>query len=255
MDMKKDYQGYLIDLDGTMYSGTDKIAEAAPFIDRLRHAHKKILFLTNNSTATPKKVVDKLWQISGVKAYEEEIYTSSEATVEYAEKLGGDTVFMIGEGGLAEALATSSFALSDQHPDHVIVGLDRSVTYEELTIATLAIRQGAHFIATNPDSNLPTERGMIPGNGALVAFLEAATQKQATVVGKPEHIMMEGALDKLKLDRGQVIMVGDNYTTDIMAGIQNGIDTLLVLTGFTSREDIPNLPTPPTHIVNDLGEW
>lgn len=253
--MRKDYQAYLIDLDGTMYSGAEKIKEAAPFIESLREHNKRFLFLTNNSTATPQKVVDKLWSISGVRAYEHEIYTSAEATVQFIQSRQGQKVYAIGEGGLETALKDANFEFDNHSPDYVVVGLDRRVTYEELKIASLAIRDGAQLIATNPDSNLPTEEGMIPGNGALIAFLETATQKEAIVVGKPGKIMMEGALHKLGMRKDQVIMIGDNYTTDIIAGIQNGIDTLLVLTGFTQKEDLPNLPIAPTYTVNHLGEW
>lgn len=253
--MTKDYKAYLIDLDGTMYNGTEKIEEAAPFIDHLRAHEKKILFLTNNSTSTPKQVVNKLKTVSGVKAYEEEIYTSSEATVEYLKAQNAESIYMIGEGGLETALTDAKFKQTSERPDYVVVGLDRKVSYEELTQASLAIQKGALFVATNPDTNLPSERGMIPGNGALISFLETSTQTEATVVGKPGHIMMSGALAKLNLDADQVVMVGDNYSTDIMAGINNNIDTLLVLTGFTQKDDIPHLPTPPTHVVNHLGEW
>lgn len=253
--MSKDYRGYLIDLDGTMYSGTECIPEAASFIQSLREAGKQILFLTNNSTATPEKVVEKLANISGVKAYASEIYTSSEATVQYVKTLDGNKVYVIGEGGIETAVKTADFVLDEENPDHVIVGLDREVTYEQLTKATLAIQSGANFIATNPDSNLPTERGLIPGNGALIAFLEKATGKEATVVGKPGHIMMQGALEKLGRDKSEVVMVGDNYTTDILAGIENDIDSLLVLTGFTKAEDVDSLPIPPTHVIQTLDEW
>lgn len=253
--MQKSYAGYLVDLDGTMYKGNEKIAEAAGFIDRLRAANKPFLFLTNNSTAHPANVVKTLKATSNVTAYPEEVFTSAMATSIYLKKNDLKRLYVIGEGGLIDGLTADEFELADQDVDAVVVGLDREVTYSQLETATLLIHQGAKFIATNPDTNLPTERGLVPGNGALIAFLETTTRVKATVIGKPEAIIMEAALEKINLSKDEVVMVGDNYTTDIQAGIRSEIDTLLVLTGFTKQEDIPNLPTPATHVVNNLDEW
>lgn len=253
--MQKNYAGYLIDLDGTMYNGNAKIDEAADFIARLREADKSFLFLTNNSTAHPEDVAMKLEKVSGVQAYPEEVYTSTLATIAYLKKNNLKRVFVIGEGGLIDALKADAFDLAEENVDAVIVGLDRQVTYKDLETATLLIHAGAKFIATNPDTNLPTERGLVPGNGALISFLETATRQKALVVGKPEHIIMDAALEEIGLTKEEVIMVGDNYTTDIQAGIQNDIDTLLVLTGFTTKDDLSTLPTPATHVVDTLADW
>lgn len=253
--MSKEYAGYLIDLDGTMYNGSEKIAEAAGFIERLRKAEKPFLFLTNNSTSKNEDVVDKLKKVSDVEAYPEEVFTSTMATISYLEKNNLNRIFMIGEGGLDAGLRNAGFEISDNEVDAVVVGLDRSVTYKELETATLLIRAGAKFIATNPDTNLPTERGLVPGNGALVAFLETSTNQKATVIGKPEAVIMNAAIEAIGLDKKEVVMVGDNYTTDIQAGIQNNVDTLLVLTGFTAKEDVATLPTPATHVVETLDDW
>ena len=253
--MNKSYAGYLIDLDGTMYNGNAKIDEAADFIARLRQADKPFLFLTNNSTAHPEDVVAKLGEVSDVEAYAEEVYTSTLATISYLKKNHLKRIFVIGEGGLVDALKAGDFEIATENVEAVVVGLDRQVTYTDLETATLLIRDGAKFIATNPDTNLPTERGLVPGNGALISFLETSTRVEATVVGKPEAIIMDAALEEIGLKKDEVIMVGDNYTTDIQAGIRNGIDTLLVLTGFTLKEDLPDLPTPATHVVDTLADW
>src|SRR5690625_237723 len=253
--MHKDYAGYLIDLDGTMYNGNESIAEAAGFIERLRKTNKPFLFLTNSSTSNPEDVSKKLKRVSNVEAYPKEVFTSTEATISYLHKRQLKRIYVIGEAGLMEGLMQEDFVLTDEAVDAVVVGLDSQVDYAKLEQATLLIQAGAEFIGTNPDTNLPTERGLIPGNGALIAFLEAATGQQATIVGKPEAIIMEEALDKLGLKKEEVLMVGDNYTTDIQAGIRNGIDTLLVLTGFTHKNDVPNLPTPATYVVDTLDEW
>jgi len=253
--MHKEYEGYLIDLDGTMYNGNEKIEEAADFINRLRKVDKPFLFLTNNSTANPETVTNKLKKVSDVKAYPKEVFTSTEATITYLHKMKARRIYVIGEAGLLEGLRAADFKLTDHEVDAVVVGLDSQVDYAQLEKATLLIQEGAAFIGTNPDTNLPTERGLVPGNGALIAFLEASTGQEATVIGKPEAIIMEAALEKIGLKKEDVLMVGDNYTTDIQAGIRNGIDTLLVLTGFTRKEDVVNLPTPATHVVDTLEQW
>lgn len=251
----KAYAGYLIDLDGTMYSGTAKIHEAAGFVERLRKTGKPFLFLTNNSTAHAEDVANKLKAISDVEAYPKEIFTSTMATISYLKEQKKERLFVIGEGGLLEGLTEEGFKLTDKEVDAVVVGLDREASYRDFEKATLLIHEGADFIATNPDTNMPTEKGLVPGNGALVAFLEASTGREATVVGKPESIIMDAALETIGLTKDEVLMVGDNYTTDIQAGIRNGIDTLLVLTGFTTKEDVSTLPTAPTYVVDTLDDW
>lgn len=252
---EKEYAGYLIDLDGTMYNGNKKIEEAANFVERLRKEEKPFLFLTNNSTSSPHDVSEKLREVSDVKAHPEEIYTSTKATIAYLKKNNAEKVYVIGENGLREALMEADFELTATEADHVVVGLDREVDYEKFETATLLIKDGAEFIATNPDTNIPTEKGLVPGNGALVSFLETSTQTKATVIGKPQATIMEAALAELNLSKEEVLMVGDNYTTDIQAGIQNDVDTLLVLTGFTQAEDVDQLPVSPTHIVENLDFW
>ena len=253
--MSKTYAGYLIDLDGTMYNGTEKVDEAAGFIERLRNAGKPFLFLTNNSTAHTEDVAKNLKKISGVKAYPNEVFTSTMATVSHLQHNQDERLYVIGEGGLLEGLTTAGFKITDKDVDAVVVGLDREVTYRQFETATLLIRAGAKFIGTNPDTNMPTEKGLVPGNGALLAFIEAATGVKATVIGKPEAIIMDAALEQIGLEKDEVLMVGDNYTTDIQAGIRNDIDTLLVLTGFTTEKDVPTLPTPATHVIDTLDDW
>ena len=133
--------------------------------------------------------------------------------------------------------------------------MDTEVTYEKFVTATLAIQNGATFIGTNPDKNIPTERGLLPGAGSVIAMIEASTQQKAIYIGKPESIIMDKAVEILAMDKKEVLMVGDNYTTDILAGINNNIDTLLVLSGFTQKADVSSLPVPPTFLVDSLDEW
>ena len=167
----------------------------------------------------------------------------------------GSSVYMIGEQGLKDALESRGFELTDQRPDFVVVGLDTEVTYRKLEVAVLAILAGATFIGTNADSNLPNERGLTPGAGSLVKLVEYATQTKPIMIGKPEAIIMEMALQRVGLTKEQVVMVGDNYHTDIEAGINVGMDTLLVYTGVSTKEQAAGEEAPPTHVVDSLDDW
>ncbi|MCC5894788.1 MAG: TIGR01457 family HAD-type hydrolase [Alkalibacterium sp.] len=249
------YKGYLIDLDGTMYKGKEPIKEAPHFINYLKKNKQPYLFLTNNSTSSPAEVAVKLKAQFNIPAEANDVYTSSLATADYVRQLKGNRVFVIGEKGLIEALQEAGCEIVDEAIDHVVVGLDTQLTYAKCERASLAIQNGASFIATNKDTNLPNEKGLVPGAGAIVALIEKSTRVKPTFVGKPENYIMESALRKLGLERNEVVMVGDNYETDILAGINNGIDTLLVLTGFTSRDDLKNYSKQPTHVVDTLDDW
>lgn len=250
------YKGYLIDLDGTMYRGKEPIPAASRFIKRLQENKIPYLFVTNNSSKTQKEVADNLVQNFDVQTSAAEVYTSSLATADYLTSLGGGKkVYIIGETGIRTALKNAGFVEDEENPDYVVVGIDRQVTYHDFEIATLAIHKGARFIATNKDTNLPSDKGMVPGAGSLVALLIASTRVQPTFIGKPEAIIMEEAIKTIGLTKEEVIMVGDNYETDILAGINNDVDTLLVLTGFTTKEDLTLVEEQPTYLLNSLDEW
>nr|WP_236005960.1 TIGR01457 family HAD-type hydrolase [Desemzia sp. RIT 804] len=239
-----------------MYKGKTPIPEAPIFIQQLRNKNIPFLFLTNNSTKTPEVAAKNLQENFGIQALPEEVYTSSLATADYLKSLNnGNKVFVIGEEGLKQALRNKGFVEETEEPDYVVLGLDQMATYEKFKIATLAIRNGAQFIATNKDTNLPTESGLVPGAGSLAALLMTATRIEPTFVGKPETIIMEEALKLLDLPAQEVLMVGDNYETDILAGINSDIDTLLVLTGFTKLEDLADVLVQPTYIIDSLKEW
>ncbi|HEL1981892.1 TPA: TIGR01457 family HAD-type hydrolase [Streptococcus suis] len=250
------YTGYLIDLDGTIYEGKKRIPAGERFIHRLQERHIPYLFVTNNTTRRPEMVQAMLAENFNIETPLETIYTASLATVDYMNDLGKEkTVYVIGEDGLKSAIFEAGYVEDMENPAYVVVGLDTQLTYEKLTIATLAIQKGATFIGTNPDLNIPTERGHLPGAGSLIALLKAATRVEPTFIGKPEAIIMDKALEILGTERSQTVMVGDNYLTDIRAGIDNGFPTLLVLTGFTKPEEVADLPLAPTHVLNSLDEW
>lgn len=250
------YKGYLIDLDGTIYQGKNRIPAGERFIKRLQERGIPYLLVTNNTTRTPEMVQDMLSKQFNVETGIETIYTATMATVDYMNDMNrGKTAYVIGETGLKSAIAAAGYVEELENPAYVVVGLDSQVTYEMLAIATLAIQKGALFIGTNPDLNIPTERGLILGAGALNALLEAATRVKPVFIGKPNAIIMNKSLEVLGVKRSEAVMVGDNYLTDIMAGIQNDIATILVTTGFTRPEEVPTLPIQPDHVLSSLDEW
>ena len=252
----KKYKGYLIDLDGTIYLGNQRIPTGERFIHRLQEQEIPYLLLTNNTTKTPEVVQKRLRRQFDIETPLETIYTASLATVDYMNDLGLEkTVYIIGEDGLKEAIYEAGYKKERENPAYVVVALDTDLTYEMLVLATLAIQKGAKFIGTNPDLNLPNERGLTPGAGSLIKMLEAATRVEATIIGKPASIIADKAVEKLGLPKSDLVMVGDNYLTDIHTGIDNGIDSLLVTTGFTKAEEVPHLPIAPTYVVASLDEW
>lgn len=251
----KSYKGYLIDLDGTMYRGTEQIAEAAGFINDLRKRNIPYLFVTNNSSRTPAQVADKLRSI-GISTEDDQVFTTSMATANYiAEQKKGASVYVVGEEGIIEALKEKGMKLVEEHPDYLVMGIDRGVNYEKLSKACLAVRNGAVFISTNGDIAIPTEQGLLPGNGSLTSVVSVSTQVQPIFIGKPESVIVEQALRVLGVPKEETIMVGDNYDTDILAGINAGIDTLLVHTGVTTKERLKQYKEQPTHVVDTLDLW
>lgn len=250
------YKGFLIDLDGTIYLGKKGIPAGKRFVERLQAAGLPFLFLTNNTTKSPAVVQKRLSHEFGIEVTEDLIYTATEATVDYMREQNlGKKVYVIGEAGLKTAIYRAGYVYDEANPDYVVVALDTDLTYEKIVVATLAIQKGAHFIGTNPDKNIPNERGLLPGAGSVVTFVESATQTRPVIIGKPENIIMAKALQRLGLPKEDVVMVGDNYATDISAGINFGMDTLLVTTGFTAPDAVATLPVAPTHVLATLDDW
>ncbi|MEE6728000.1 TIGR01457 family HAD-type hydrolase [Pediococcus acidilactici] len=256
--MIENYGGYMIDLDGTMYRGKEKIPAAKRFVERLQAKQIPFLFVTNNTTKTPEAVAKNLTENHDIKVKPENVYTAALATSDYLDGVADKDhrkVYIIGEIGLKRAILAKGFEMEEEHPDYVVAGLDYDVTYHKFEVATLAIKKGAKFIGTNADTNLPNERGLVPGAGSVIALLERSTQQKAFYIGKPETIIMEKALKVMGLPKDQVVMVGDNYMTDISAGINFGVDTLLVYTGVSTRELVAKQAVKPTHEINNFDEW
>ncbi|MHA8110946.1 TIGR01457 family HAD-type hydrolase [Lactobacillaceae bacterium Melli_B4] len=254
----KRYQGYFIDLDGTIYAGKKRIPAAKRFIERLQQNQIPFLFVTNNTTKLPKDVVANLSDNHDIHVNEKNVYTAGLATADFMNaEADADhrKVYVIGETGLNDALESRGFEITDEQPDYVVVGLDTHVDYEKFCVATLAIQNGARFIGTNPDTNIPNERGMLPGAGSLVELVKYATQTEPVLIGKPQPIILNNALGILGFPKNQVVMVGDNYMTDISAGINVGIDTLLVYTGVSTKEQIETKSIKPTWEIDSLDDW
>lgn len=254
-DRLKRYEGFLIDLDGTVFRGKQPIVEAVQFINELKARGLPYLFVTNNSMKRPEDVVALLTEI-GVPATKEDVITSSVATAKYISDMKRHArLYVVGEVGLMTALRDEGHVIVDDDPEFVVMGLDRQVTYEKLMKASQFVRNGATFIATNNDVALPTENGLIPGNGSLVSVVTVSTGIEPTFIGKPEPIIIEQALELLGTAKEKTIMIGDNYHTDILAGIRAGIDTALIYTGVTTKEQVKTYEKKPTYALSSLAEW
>ncbi|GAB2534609.1 TIGR01457 family HAD-type hydrolase [Gracilibacillus alcaliphilus] len=251
----KNYKGFLIDLDGTMYKGTEKIQAAISFVQQLQAQDLPYLFVTNNSTKPPSDVAAKLVSM-GVPCTADHVFTTSMATANYLkEQNASRKIYAIGEEGLYLALEAAGFELVESDADFVVMGMDRDITYEKLTRGALHIRNGAKFVATNGDVALPTERGFLPGAGSLISVLSVTTGVTPTFIGKPEPIIVEQAIEVLGTAKEDTLMIGDNYATDILAGINAGIDSLLVFTGVTTKKDLETIDKLPTLTMDSLAEY
>jgi NagD protein len=246
--------GYLIDMDGVIYRGSEAIPGAGDFIRHLDRNHIPYLFLTNNSAYTQLDVVAKLKKF-GIETSNEHVYTSALATAEFVslQKPKG-AAFVIGEGGLLNALNAVHYAISSEVADYVIVGEGRSMNFEMMEKAHRLIARGAHLISTNSDTWCPTDSGPRPGCGAIAALLESATGRKAYHVGKPNPFMMRLARKKIGLRTDEVTMIGDTMETDIRGAADLGFKSILVLTGSTKVEDLANYPFAPTGVCGSIAE-
>lgn len=231
-------RGLLIDLDGTLYHGTNRMNGADDLISYLRDTMLPFRFVTNNSSATPEEVADRLLRM-GIPAAPEEVCTSAQAAAEHIARLKpGATVFVVGEAGLRQAVQEAGLLMTEDQPDIVLQGIDRSFTYERLTKAVRYIHGGAQYVLTNPDLLLPAGDGLIPGAGSIGAMLKAAGGKEPVLIGKPSSILMSYSLRELGLRADETWVIGDNMATDIAFGEAAGCGTILVLTGLTTAENI-----------------
>jgi len=246
--------GYLIDMDGVIYRGSELIPGADRFIHELRSSNIPFRFLTNNSQRTRLDVATKL-QRMGIEVEEEHVFTCATATARFlARQKPNGTAFVIGETGLLTELNNNGYAIVDKNPDYVVVGEGRTLNFEMVEAALGMILGGAKLVATNLDPNCPTQTGTRPGCGSIVAMLEVAAGVKAFSVGKPSPIMLRAARKELGLTTGQTIVIGDTMETDILGGVQLDYKTVLVLSGGTRREDLPRFTYRPDLVVESIGD-
>lgn len=251
----REVQGFLIDMDGVLYRGETPIAGMQEFLAYLDGRALPHLFLTNNSSLTPRQYADKLRRM-GVITPPEHILSSAIVTAVYVARSAGARVFMVGGSGVREALANAKLALTDSHEDatHVVVGLDREVSYEKLARATLAVRRGAEFLGTNGDLSFPSERGLEPGAGALLAAIEAASGVRPRLFGKPESAMFETALQLVGTEPSRTAMIGDRFETDILGGQRAGLVTIAVTTGVHDENYFRRQVPPPDFVFASVAD-
>lgn len=245
----------IVDMDGVLYRGTEVIPGTREFLQFLRGRGIRFTLATNNATRTPQQFVDKLASM-GVLAEPGEILTSALATAGYLAEIApsGARVFVVGQDGLRAAVRDKGFALVEENADYVVAGMDFTICYEDLAQASLQIRAGARFIGTNPDKTFPSERGILPGAGSLLAFLEAASGVEPIIVGKPETAMMEQAMALMDARPGDTAVLGDRLETDILAGRRAGLLTVLVLSGITDRDTLSGSEYQPDLIYDDVKD-
>ena len=247
-------RNYLIDMDGVLVTGKTLIPGADGFIQRLLESETKFLILTNNPLYTQRDLEHRLNTV-GLKVPAERIFTSAMATARFLQNQNPNgKAYVIGESGLTQALHEVGYIQTDTDPDYVVLGEVNTYNFEVIAKAIRLINNGAMFIATNPDNTGPTEAGIVPATGALAALIEKATNKAPFFVGKPNPLMMRSAIRYLGVHSEDTTMIGDRMDTDIVAGVMSGLETILVLSGVSRREDVKRFPYRPTHIYNSVAE-
>ena len=254
MDNIKNKLGFICDMDGVIYHGNKILDGVTEFINWMQSSDKKFVFLTNSSERTPHELSMKLERM-GLHISADHFYTSAMATAEFLHSQKPEsTAYVIGEAALTKALYDHGIYMNDVNPDYVVVGETSTYSFEKIQKAINLVLKGAKLIGTNPDITGPVENGINPATGALIAPIEIATGKKAYFVGKPNPLMLRHGLRKLNCHSQDIAFIGDRMDTDIIAGIESNIDTVLVLSGVTTREDISNFPYCPRYIVNGVGD-
>jgi NagD protein len=244
--------GFIIDMDGVIYHGNKLLPGITEFLKWLESSGKKFLFLTNSSERSPRELHEKLLRL-GIDVGEEHFYTSALATAGFlASQKPNGSAFIIGDAGLIHALYSFGYTINNVNPDYVVVGDTHNYNFESIQTAVNLVLKGARLIGANPDVSGPVENGIAPSTKALIAPIEIATGKKAYFVGKPNPLMMRIALKRLMVSREEAIVIGDRMDTDVRCGLESEIDTLLVLSGITSREEVDNFPYRPQYILNGI---
>ncbi|KGR78160.1 TIGR01457 family HAD-type hydrolase [Ureibacillus manganicus] len=251
----KTYKAYCFDLDGTVYRGKEGIQSAVRFVHRLQEKGLEYYFITNNSSKTPSQLQQALGDI-GIETDRSRIFSSAITTAKYvAQNYKEAKVYMIGSEGLETAFKEEGITISNESEvDVVVMGIDRAVDYMKLAKASMAVQNGAKLIGTNEDIKFPTELGFLPGNGSFVRLVAGVAGVEPMFIGKPSPVMLEVIQEEYGYDKEDMVMIGDNYDTDILCGVRFGCDTIHVNTGVTSTEVALEKDAIPTYCVADLDE-
>jgi NagD protein len=254
MTGERPIENYLIDMDGVLVREERLVPGADRFIQALQDAGRRFLILTNNSVYTPRDLVARL-AASGLRVPEESIWTAALATARFlSEQRPGGTAYVIGEAGLTTALHEVGYVLAERDPDYVVLGETRSYSFERITRGIRLIADGARFIAANPDVTGPSPDGILPATGSVAALISTATGVAPYFVGKPNPLMMREALRAIDAHSESTVMIGDRMDTDVVAGIEAGLRTILVLTGISTRELAERFPYRPSRIVDSVAD-
>ncbi|MBE7091245.1 MAG: HAD family hydrolase [Clostridiales bacterium] len=247
-------KGFICDMDGVIYHGSRILDGVKDFVNWMIERDKKFVFLTNSPERTPHELSMKL-QRMGLSVSADHFYTSAMATAEFlSSQTPGCTAYVIGEAALSKALYDKGIYMNDVNPEYVVIGETRTYNFEKLEKAIELVNKGAKLIGANPDTVGVTEKGVMPATGSLIAPIEIATGKKAYFVGKPNPLMLRHGLRFLDCHSADIAFIGDRMDTDIIAGIESNVDTVLVLTGVTAREDIDNFPYRPKYVLDSVKD-
>ena len=250
----RDTECFLTDMDGVLVHEEQPVPGAVELLERWVDTSRRFLVLTNNSTYTPRDLAARLAR-SGLPVPEQNLWTSAMATGAFLKSQPGEkTAFVIGEAGLTTALHDAGFVLTDTGPAYVVLGETRNYSFEAITTAIRLVNAGARFIVTNPDTTGPSPAGVLPATGAVAAMITAATNRQPYVVGKPNPMMFRSAMNRIEAHSETTAMIGDRMDTDIVAGMEAGLLTVLVLSGVTSRAEIETFPYRPSIVLDSVAD-
>jgi NagD protein len=245
---------WLTDMDGVLVHEEQALPGAAEFLARLVERERRFLVLTNNSIYTPRDLSARLSR-AGLVVPEKQIWTSALATADFlSAQMPGGSAYVIGEAGLTTALHEVGYILTDAEPDFVVLGETRTYSFESITQAIRLVSRGARFIATNPDVTGPTPDGPLPATGSVAALITKATGISPYFVGKPNPMMFRSAMNRIQAHSESTVMVGDRMDTDVVAGIEAGVDTILVLTGSTRADEVSRFPFRPHRILASIAD-
>jgi NagD protein len=254
MTERKAIESWLTDMDGVLVHEGEPVPGAPEFVHRMKQSGKPFLILTNNSIYTSRDLQARLSRM-GIEVPEQSIWTSALATAQFlGDQRPGGTAYVIGEAGLTTALHAVGYVLTDYAPDYVVLGETRTYSFEAITKAIRLINDGARFICTNPDATGPSNEGALPAAGSVAAMVSKATGVEPYFVGKPNPMMMRSALNTIEAHSESTAMIGDRMDTDVLCGLEAGLETVLVLTGISTREETEKYPYRPSRIVDSVAD-